>query len=235
MGKKIADNLIKPLNESGRETSRLLNKLILRSKPILESHPVNLRRKKKGKLIANMLWFWGAGKRLELPRFKERFGLNGALISAVNLLRGIAVYLGLDVIDVPGATGYLDTNYEGKAEMAMEALETRDFVYIHVEAPDEAGHEGDVNKKIKAIEDLDKRLIGKILNSLRGEELTIAVLPDHATPIEVRTHTTDPVPFAIYSTERKGDSVESYSERSAELGSYGIKEGTEFMNLLLGR
>ncbi len=234
MGKKIADNLIKPLDESGRETSRLLNKLILRSKPILESHPVNLRRKKDGKLIANMLWFWGAGKRLELPKFKERFGLNGALISAVDLLRGIGVYLGLDVIDVPGATGYLDTDYEGKADRAIEALEIRDFVYIHVEAPDEAGHEGDVNKKIKAIEDLDKRLIGKILNSLRGREFTIGILPDHATPIEVRTHTTDPVPFAIYSTERKGDSVESYSERSAELGSYGIKEGTEFMNLLLG-
>jgi len=131
-----------------------------------------------------------------------------------------------------GATGYLDTDYEGKADRAIEALEIRDFVYIHVEAPDEAGHEGDVNKKIKAIEDLDKRLIGKILNSLRGREFTIGILPDHATPIEVRTHTTDPVPFAIYSTERKGDSVESYSERSAELGSYGIKEGTEFMRIL---
>jgi len=235
VGKKIVDNLVKPLDESGKETSKLLNKLILESKDILKSHPVNLRRKKNGKLIANMLWFWGAGRKLELPKFKERFGLNGALISAVDLLRGIAVYLGLDVIDVPGATGYLDTDYEGKAERAIKSLETRDFVYIHVEAPDEAGHEGNINKKIKAIEDLDKRLIGKILNSLKGRKFTIAVLPDHATPIEVRTHTTDPVPFAIYSTERKGDFVESYSEKSAEKGSYGIKEGTEFMRLLLGR
>ncbi len=235
VGKKIVDNLVKPSSESGRDTADLLNRLSLESKDILESHPINLNRKKNGRLTANMLWFWGAGKRLELSKFKEKFRLNGALISAVDLLKGIAVYLGLDVIDVPGATGYLDTDYEEKADKAIEALKKRDFVYIHVEAPDEAGHEGNIDKKIKAIEDLDKRLIGRILNSLKSGEFTIAVLPDHATPIEVCTHTLDPVPFAIYSTERGGDSVKSYSEKSAGKGSYGIKEGIEFMNLLLGR
>lgn len=235
VGKKIVDNLVKPSSESGRDTADLLNRLILESKNLLKSHPINLNRKKNGRLTANMLWFWGAGKRLELSKFKEKFRLNGALISAVDLLKGIAVYLGLDVIDVPGATGYLDTDYEEKADKAIEALKKRDFVYIHVEAPDEAGHEGNIDKKIKAIEDLDKRLIGRILNSLKSGEFTIAVLPDHATPIEVCTHTLDPVPFAIYSTERGGDSVKSYSEKSAGKGSYGIKEGIEFMNLLLGR
>lgn len=235
IGKRIADNLVKPSAKSGRETSDLLNKITLQSKSLLENHPINLKRREAGKSAANMLWFWGAGRRLNLPKFREKFGLNGALISAVDLLRGMAVYLGLDVIDVPGATGYLDTNYEGKVDNAMEALEKRDFVYIHVEAPDEAGHEGDVDKKIQAIEDLDKRLISRILKSLKNIEYTIAILPDHATPIEARTHTTDPVPFAIYSTKKKGDSLRSYNEKSVKKGSYGTREGTEFMKLLLGK
>jgi 2,3-bisphosphoglycerate-independent phosphoglycerate mutase len=235
VGGKIEGNLAKPIDESGKETADLLNKFTLESKNLLETHPVNLRRREDGKPMANMLWFWGAGRRLELPKFRERFGINGALISAVDLLRGIAVYLGLDVIDVPGATGYLDTDYEGKADKAIESLKKSDLVYIHVESPDEAGHEGSIEKKIKAIEDLDKRLIGRILPAFGGKEFTIAVLPDHATPVEVRTHTLDPVPFAIFSMDGKADSVEFYSEKAAREGSYGVRKGTEFMNLLLGR
>lgn len=234
LDKGIEGNLVKPLSDSGRETAETLNRMTINSKELLEKHPINLKRKERGQLAANMLWFWGAGRRLELPKFKERFGLQGAIISAVDLLRGLGVYLGLEVINVPGATGYLDTNYEGKAKAALSALEKNDLVYIHVEAPDEASHEGSLDKKIKAIEDLDSRLIGRILNSLKGGEFTIAVLPDHATPLKVRTHTIDPVPVAIYSTGGRSDKVNSYDEKSARTGSLGIREGKDFINLLLG-
>lgn len=233
VGRKIEGNLPKPTSKKGEETAKLLEKIMLESKEILAKHPVNINRRREGKSEANMLWFWGAGRRLKLQSFRKRFGLSGALISAVDLLRGIAVYIGLEVIDVQGATGYYDTNYEGKAEAALAALNRKDFVYVHVEAPDEAGHEGDAKKKIKAIEDLDKRLIGRILNSLSGEEFKIAVLSDHMTPIEVRTHTLDPVPFSIYSTCGGTDSVERYDEASAAKGFFGIREATEFMKILL--
>jgi 2,3-bisphosphoglycerate-independent phosphoglycerate mutase len=234
VGQRIDAHLPNQTSDAGKETAALLSQIMLSSRSILGAHPVNEKRRTAGKPAANMLWFWGAGRRLELPKFKKKFGVSGALISAVDLLRGIAIYLGLEVIDVPGATGYYDTNYEGKADAAVAALSKHDFVYVHVEATDEAGHEGSVQRKVAAIEALDKRLIGRILNSLEGTKFSIAVLPDHATPVSVRTHTTDPVPFAIYSPQKEGDSVCVYDEASAARGSYGLRDGKEFMELLFG-
>ncbi len=201
------------------EIARKLNNLMLSSRKILENRK------------ANMIWLWGQGKKPNLESFEEKYNLRGGVISAVDLIKGIAYYANMRIIEVEGATGYYDTNYEGKANEAIKALETLDFVYIHVEAPDEAGHESNIEKKIKAIENIDKKILGKILDS--GIEASIAVLPDHATPIKVRTHTPEPVPFAIYNPEKKGDSVKSFSEAEAKHGSFGIRESVEFMGLLL--
>lgn len=232
MGERISEYLVKPNRNLGNETVNLLNNLILKSREILENHPVNVKRKKQNRLPANMVWFWSGGRKPDLPKFHKKFHLSGALISAVDLLKGIAHYIGLEVINVPGATAYLDTNFEGKAKYGLKSLEEKDIIYIHIEAPDEASHQGMIQEKIKAIENIDKRLISKILNSL-NEEFTISLVTDHATPIEVRTHTKDPVPFAIYSPQRKGDSVKKYDENSAKKGIYGLRNGIEFMNLLL--
>ncbi len=231
VGKKIADNLPKAESDAGEETAALLKEMMLSSRELLSSHPVNLKRQMEGKMPANMLWMWGGGRGLQMPKFKSKFGLSGALISAVDLLKGLAVCVGLEVIEVAGATGYYDTNYEGKADAAAAALEKHDFVYVHVEAPDEASHEGSAEKKIAAIEDLDARLIGRLLKSLEGMEYSIAVLPDHATPIAVRTHTSDPVPYVIYSPQKTGDSLGRFDEASAAKGSLGVREGKDFMAL----
>lgn len=233
MGQKVEDNMIRAVSREGEITADELNKMMLRSRDILERHPINRERIKKGRNPANMIWFWGHGKRPHMERFEDRHGIKGGMISAVDLLKGIAHYIGLDVLEVPGATGYLDTNYEGKADAALRYLQNADFIYVHVESPDEAGHEGSIEKKIRAIEDLDKRLISRILQGMEGMEFKIAVLPDHATPVEVRTHTSDPVPFAIYSTEVEGDSVKRFSEDDAGEGFYGVREGIEFMKLFL--
>ncbi len=215
VGEEIEKYLISP----DCEIARKLNNLMLSSRIFLEDRK------------ANMIWLWGQGKKPNLESFEERYKLRGGVISAVDLIKGIAYYAKMRIIEVEGATGYYDTNYEGKANEAIKALETLDFVYIHVEAPDEAGHEGSIEKKIKAIENIDKKILGKILDS--GIEASIAVLPDHATPIKVRTHTSKPVPFAIYNPKKKGDSVKSFSEAEAKHGSLGIRESVEFMGLLL--
>jgi 2,3-bisphosphoglycerate-independent phosphoglycerate mutase len=234
-GEKIDDNLIKPLSKKAEETVDKLNNIMSESMAFLESDLVNLKRKKEKKLSANMLWFWGAGKKIEIPSFKRRYGVDGSIISAVDLLKGIGSFIGLEVINVPGINGYLDTNYSAKAKYALKALKEKDFVYIHVEAPDEMGHEGKVKEKIKAIEEIDKKIVSKILEELKGTDFTLAVLPDHATPIEVRTHTSEAVPYAIYSTKSKGDSVKAYSEKECSKGSLGLKDGIEFMDLLFGK
>lgn len=227
VGEPVSKHLIKPKNN---ETARKLNELMLASKDILSKHPTNLKRTKLGKNSANMIWLWGQGKKPKMEKLNEKYGLGGAMISAVNLIKGIGVYAGMSVIDVPGATAYYDTNYEGKADYAVKALETNDLVYIHVEAPDEAGHAGDMEMKIKTIEDLDKRLVGRILD--RAEECKIAVLPDHPTPIKVKTHVPDPIPFAIYTPNSRGDGLK-FDEASAKKGSLGSIVGEEFMKLLL--
>jgi 2,3-bisphosphoglycerate-independent phosphoglycerate mutase len=211
-----------------------LNEMILKSRDLLAKHPVNREREKAGKSPANMIWLWGQGPRPKMEPLKEKYGIRGAVVSAVDLLKGIGVYAGMEVVDVPGATGYYDTNYEGKAKYALQALERNDYVYLHVEAIDEAGHAGDVEKKIECIEEFDRRVVGRVLEGLSGD-YTVAVLPDHATPISVKTHTRDMVPFAIYSTDKEGDAVGQFDEESVKKGAFGTLEGVEFMKTLLGK
>ncbi len=214
------------------EDSEMLIDFIKSSKPVLEKHEVNLKRKKIGKNIANLIWPWGQGKAPDMPRFKDLYGISGSIISAVDLLKGIGKYAGLDIINVPGATGYLDTNFSGKAAYALESLKERDFVLVHVEAPDEAGHMGNIEAKVRAIEDFDEKVVGGMLNELTGE-YRILVLPDHPTPISVRTHTAEPVPFAIYSSSESADYVDRFDEFAAQEGVFGLVEGHRLMKLLL--
>jgi len=227
VGKLISDYLIKPRDS---EIAQKLNQFMMASKDALSKHLVNIARVKQGKNPANMIWLWSNGKKPKLEKIKEKYGLSAAMISAVPLINGIGVYTGMKIVKVPGATGYYDTNYEGKAEYALNAIKSNDFVYVHVEAPDEAGHGGDLEMKIKAIEDLDKRLVGRILDV--AEECKIAILPDHPTPIKVRMHVSDPVPFAIYAPHLSGDKLR-FDESSAKMGSLGFIVGEEFMKLLL--
>jgi 2,3-bisphosphoglycerate-independent phosphoglycerate mutase len=216
------------------ESSEFLISLIRDSKSILEKHEVNNRRKKAGKNVANLIWPWGQGKAPDMPLFKDMFGVWGSIISAVDLLKGIGKYAGLNIIDVPGATGYLDTNFSGKAQYALASLKERDFVLVHVEAPDEAGHMGNIEAKIKAISDFDEKVVGGMLNELGGfGDFKIMVLPDHPTPISIRTHTREPVPFAIYSSTERADYVGRYDEFAAKEGIFGLMEGHRLMNLLI--
>jgi 2,3-bisphosphoglycerate-independent phosphoglycerate mutase len=232
VGQKIEAVLPKAKTKKTEKPTNLLKKIILASKPILEQHPVNIARQKAGKHMGNMIWPWGAGAKPSMPSFKEKFGLNAAVISAVDLVKGIGIYTGMQVIKVPGATGMYDTNFEGKAEAALKALETVDLVFVHVEAPDEAGHERDVKKKVKAIEDLDKRLLGKLLAGLK-EPYAIALLPDHPTPIKVGTHTRDPVPFVVKSPFLDADGVQKFDEVSAKNGAYGLVDKVSLMTMLV--
>ena len=228
--------MIKPEVPEAQETADLLNNLILQSQEILKDHPVNLRRIAAGKDLANSIWPWSPGYRPAMQTMQEMYGFKqGSVISAVDLIRGIGVYAGLEVIDVEGATGLYDTNYEGKAHAALEALKTNDFVYLHVEASDEAGHEGDVDLKIRTIENLDKRAIGILFEELQkwDEPVAIAVLPDHPTPCAIRTHTNTPVPFLIYKPGQEPDSVTRFDEFSVLEGKYGILEKDEFIKELL--
>jgi len=233
VGQEIQKNLIKPLSDDAESTALMLNKLTLKSVEILEQHEINKKRISEGKNPGNMIWPWGPGKFPRMPKFEAKYSVKGAMISAVNILRGIARCVGMEVVDVPGITGYLDTNYKGKADYAVKALEKNDLVFVHIESTDEAGHEGSIEHKIQAIQDVDL-VVGRIMNALEGKEFKIAVMSDHPTPIPVKTHTADPVPFAIYTTNEKGDGVEKYSEREIEKkGAYGLREGYEFMELLV--
>lgn len=228
--------MIKPEAPEAQETADLLNNLILQSQEILKDHPVNLQRIAAGKDPANSIWPWSPGYRPAMLTMQEMYGFKqGSVISAVDLIRGIGVYAGLEVIDVEGATGLYDTNYEGKAHAALEALKTNDFVYLHVEASDEAGHEGDVDLKIRTIENLDKRAIGILFEELQkwDEPVAIAVLPDHPTPCAIRTHTNTPVPFLIYKPGQEPDSVTRFDEFSVLEGKHGILEKDEFIKELL--
>ena len=224
--------MIKPEAPEAQETADLLNNLILQSQEILKDHPVNLQRIAAGKDPANSIWPWSPGYRPAMQTMQEMYGFKqGSVISAVDLIRGIGVYAGLEVIDVEGATGLYDTNYEGKAHAALEALKTNDFVYLHVEA----GHEGDVDLKIRTIENLDKRAIGILFEELQkwDEPVAIAVLPDHPTPCAIRTHTNTPVPFLIYKPGQEPDSVTRFDEFSVLEGKHGILEKDEFIKELL--
>lgn len=235
-GTPFTDVMIKAETAEANETAELLNDLILRSQPLLENHPVNLKRAAAGKDKANSIWPWSPGYRPEMKTLMELYGLkSGSVISAVDLIRGIGVYAGLKVIEVEGITGLYNTNYEGKAQAAIEALKTDDFVYLHIEASDEAGHEGDVDLKIKTIEYLDKRIVKPVLDAVLqwDEPVTIALLPDHPTPCAIRTHTNKPVPFIVYRPGESPDSVQQYDEFACENGSYGLLREMEFMQQLI--
>ena len=235
-GTPFRDVLVKAETAEAQATADLLNNLILRSQELLENHPVNLKRKAEGKDAANSIWPWSPGYRPKMQTLMERFGIrSGVVISAVDLIRGIGVYAGLRPILVEGATGLWDTNYEGKVAAAVAALKDNDFVFLHIEASDEAGHEGDYNLKIKTIENLDSRVCKPIVQAVQGmdEPVAIAVLPDHPTPCHIRTHTSNPVPFLIYRPGETADGVEAFYERSAKDGSYGLLEGDQFIKEFL--
>lgn len=216
------------------QTADLINDLIVRSQDLLENHPINLKRKAEGKDPANSIWPWSPGYRPQMESLAEKYPQirKGAVISAVDLINGIGYYAGLRRLKVEGATGLYDTNYENKAAAALEALKTDDFVYLHVEASDEAGHEGDVDLKIHTIENLDSRAIGPIYEEVKDweEPVAIAVLPDHPTPCELRTHTAEPVPFLIWYPGIEPDEVQTFDEVAACNGVYGLMKEDEFMN-----
>lgn len=235
-GQAFKKHLIKATDEQAGETADLLNQLIARSMEILPDHPVNQKRKAAGKEMATSIWPWSPGYKPQMPTLNDLFGIQkSAVISAVDLIQGIGVYAGMEVIQVEGATGLYDTNYEGKAQATIEALADHDLVYLHIEASDEAGHEGDVELKIKTIEYLDQRVVKYLMEETAKmeEPVAIAVLPDHPTPCATTVHTKDPVPFLIYKPGVEGDQVETYDEFSVKAGSYGLLRGAEFMRALL--
>lgn len=235
IGSSYKDVLIKALNKNAEATTELLNNLILRSPQLLSVHPINMKRKEMGKDMANSIWPWSPGNKPKMKTFKELYGLSGAVISAVDLLYGIGVYAGFKSVFVEGSTGLYNTNYEGKAKAAVDALKDVDFVYLHIEASDEAGHEGNVDLKVKTIEYLDQRVVKYIVEetSKLQEDVTIALLPDHPTPCILRTHTHDAVPFIIYKPGEEGDEVNEYNEVSVEKGFYGTIKGDEFIKTLI--
>ena len=229
-------NLVNAETPEAQSTADLLNEIILKSQEILEHHPVNRKRIDYGKDPATSIWPWSPGYRPAMPTMQQMYGFNkGAVISAVDLIRGIGRYAGLEVIDVEGITGLHDTNYEGKAEAAIEALATNNFVYLHIEASDEAGHEGNVDLKIRTIEYLDSRIVRPLYEALQtwAEPVAIAILPDHPTPCALRTHTSNPVPFLIYKPGQMPDEVTTYNESSAKKGKYGTLGKDQFIRELL--
>lgn len=230
LGKEISNYL--PVGSS----EGTIRELIRNSTGILEKHHINKERIKNGKKPANAIWLWGQGKKPKLPTFEKRYAVKGAMISAVDLAKGLGICAGFEILKVPGITGWLDTNYAGKAEAALKALQKVDLVYIHVEAPDEAGHSGNYKDKMKAIEDFDKHVVGNIIKGVKSlKEYKILLMPDHPTPIELRTHSSDPVPFVIFdSSNKKHNAGVSYDETITERE--GIKvfnEGHKLMDFFI--
>ena len=236
-GRDFRKVLVTATSAGGNHTATLLNDIIRKSQKLLAEHPVNLKRKEKGEESADSVWPWAQGYKPAMKTFQERFGLSGAVISAVDLIKGIGVYAGMERIEVEGATGLYDTNYEGKADAALTALFDYDFVFLHIEASDEAGHQGDVELKIKTIENLDKRVVGPVMTHLKAGKLPVRVglLPDHPTPCALRTHVRDPVPFVIHDPAKEADSVMLYDEESVKSGCYGTLSGAGFIHSLLKR
>ena len=222
---------------SATETAELINTLIVKSQQLLNAHPFNAQRRAEGKDPANSIWPWAGGYRPHMVPLTTTFPeiKKGAVITAVDLIRGIGSLAGLRVIDVEGATGLYDTNYEGKAQAAIEALKTDDFVYLHIEASDEAGHDGELNLKLQTIENLDRRAVGPIYEEVKtwDEPVAIAVLPDHPTPVAHRTHTNEPIPFLIYAPGIEADSVETFDEISCQSGAYGLLEKDGFIRAFM--
>jgi 2,3-bisphosphoglycerate-independent phosphoglycerate mutase len=227
--------LVKAEIPEAQETADLINDLILKSQEILAKHPYNLLKAEKGERQANSIWPWSGGYRPSMQTLMEQYPeiKSGTVISAVDLIQGIGKYAGLRIVKVPGATGLANTNYEGKAQAAIDALEHDDFVFVHVEASDEAGHDGDLELKLKTIEYLDQRLITPIYNKMKDKDVCIAVLPDHLTPVEQRIHVGQPVPFLIWHKGMTPDSVQQYDEVSCVSGAYGLLKLNEFMKTFM--
>jgi len=236
-------NLTQPHDILGRRIGELLplddvlRDMEKRSYDILLHHPVNEKRRAEGRNTANSIWFWGAGTRPQLSSFYEKYGKRGLMISAVDLLKGIAVGIGMDTCVIPGANGGLDTNYKGKAQAAVDAVlkDGYDLAYIHLEAPDEMGHQGSIERKILAIENMDKLMIGLIREQMdvSGEDYRLIVLPDHPTPIRLRTHVSDPVPYLLYDSTAPQCSTWKYNEREAAVSGHFIQRGHELMDYFL--
>ncbi len=243
-GKTKLGTLTPPHDISGRvigdylpiePTAAPLYEMMRRSTDLLRDHPVNVSRREKGQNPANAIWLWGYGKRPQLEKFEDRFGVKGAMVSAVDLLKGIARLSDMQVCEVEGATGYLDTNFAGKMEAALEALKTNDLVYIHVEAPDECGHRGEPQNKVKAIEEIDRQILGPILEKMKTlDDVSIMILPDHPTPLCIRTHSSEPVPYLLYRSNAKQDSgVTTFTEETASSTGNFVLEGSDMMRKLL--
>ncbi|MFA7044048.1 MAG: phosphoglycerate mutase, partial [Bacteroidales bacterium] len=235
-GTPFKDVMIEALIPEAQATADELNRLIIRSQELLANHPVNLKRIAAGKDPANSIWPWSPGYKPMMKTLMQQFPQikTGSVISAVDLIKGIGIYAGLESIDVAGATGLYNTNYEGKAEAAIAQLRKKDFVFLHVEASDEAGHEGDTDLKIRTIEFLDKRIVGPIFEAVKNwdEPVTMAVLPDHPTYCRTRTHVREAVPFLIYKPGVAPDAVKVYDEFSVLQGSYGLLKDDEFIKAL---
>jgi len=235
VGTSFKDVLIKATTPEAEKTASYLNDLIYKSQELLKDHPVNTKRISEGKDPANSIWPWSPGYRPQMQTLQELYGIkSGSVISAVDLIMGIGKYAGLKLIHVEGATGLYDTNYEGKAQAAIDALKDDDFVYLHIEASDEAGHDGDYMLKTKTIEYLDSRVVKTIYEATKDwdEAITIAILPDHPTPCHLRTHTNKPIPFLIYRSNGEADNVQMYDEFESAKGDYGMLVGQEFMQTL---
>ncbi len=231
----ITDSEIQPYLPAGDGAEKLLG-LMERSKELLARHPVNHGRESRGERRATCIWLWGQGRAPQLPSVMDRYGIRGGVISAVDIINGLGVYAGLDRVQVPGITGFFDTNYRGKAEYGLRALEDKDFMFIHVEAPDEAGHMGDVEKKIQAIEDVDEKVVGTILQGMdRWPEWRLLLLPDHPTPIALKTHVPDPVPFAFFSSSDKDKNNDfGFNETDAKKTGIIVEKAYKLRDALIG-
>lgn len=234
-GKKLSEIMPYHTSDSGKKTAELLRNLIFLTNKLLKNHPINLKRIKENKHPANFIWPWSPGKKPHMEPLTKKFGISGAIISAVDLIKGIGIYAGFDVINIDGATGLYNTNYEGKATAAINTLNNHDLVYVHVEAPDEASHEGNLDLKIKCIEAFDKRLVGYILKNLDLKDMVIAVIPDHFTPVSLRGHTNHKVPFLIYHSNIEPDNVKVFSEKNCLTAGFGSIDGEKFIRLILQR
>ncbi|MEI6809801.1 MAG: phosphoglycerate mutase, partial [bacterium] len=232
-GDRASDFMPVAIEPAANETVAVLRKLILDAQAVLESHPINRRLAAEGRAAVNGIWPCGGGRAGAIMSLRDKYGISSAVITAVDVIKGLGRCLGMDIIDVPGATGYIDTNFEGKADAAIKALGTHDFVYLHLEAIDEVSHEKDLQKKIKAIEDFDARIVGRVLPAI-GAEVNAAVLADHPVPVRIGRHTRKPVPVSVRMAGSGCDGVIRYDEISCLKGSLGAMHGPGLMDLLFG-
>ncbi|HAH31996.1 MAG TPA: cofactor-independent phosphoglycerate mutase [Elusimicrobia bacterium] len=237
IGKNIAELKVSAIEKRGEKTAEMLNRLVSDSAAVLETIAQNRGKASLEEKRPNLIWPWAAGEKPRMKTIKELTGLDGAVITAVDLIKGLGIYAGMKVIEVEGATGNSKTNYEGKARAALEALKKYDYVYLHVEAADEAGHDGDVDLKIKVIEDLDSRLVAPIMKGIKEEntDIRIALLPDHPTPVESRIHVKDPVPVILWGNGVPADAVQEYNEEEAKKGALGLMDQKAFFNSFFGK